>query len=77
MDGLQALDKSLEIWTAKSKALNFDGAGFGEDDYPLCDLFNQEPGTRPCYRCPVAEATGAAWCDATPLHTVKWFHRIW
>ena len=61
-----ALEQSIAKWEANAAVARPDDAKIRGEDCPLCEAFARRSDEGPCRRCPVAMATGRAFCHGTP-----------
>lgn len=60
---LAALEGSIQKWVDIAAGRIADE---GENNCPLCKLFNNADSKRACFGCPVEEKTGKPYCKKTP-----------
>jgi len=67
---LKALQESIAHWYRLSTATTIEeitSEGYGRKSCPLCAIFNANYESKEdCDGCPVAEATGVAYCVGSP-----------
>lgn len=76
---LEALKASIAKWERNTEAKQVREYRLGISECPLCQLFN--PGVvtrkRDCGGCPVAEKTGARYCNKTPYDRTEDAYWLW
>lgn len=70
----EALERSISAWEQRLTVPETHLLELGEDDCPLCELFNNED-TGGCEGCPVQAKTGKHHCRGTPYMDVFYAYR--
>jgi len=63
-----ALNQSIAKWKKNAEARTYKGLKLGIDSCPLCKIYHPRHDLEKmdCKGCPIAEATGANYCEKTP-----------
>jgi len=79
----KALEGSITHWKENlekaennyTKNLGWKDIYFGQEECPLCDLFNKDPDIyscdeTSCRKCPIKKATNRLYCHGTPFKKI-------